>query len=61
MKKLIKKRGNHSSINIGKRIQNIQKSLNNSELLRDFLEFLKKTDIPQKQFLIHFHVESFPG
>ena len=34
--------------NIGKRIQNIRKSLNNSELLRDFLEFLKKTEIPQK-------------
>ena len=38
-----KKRGNHSTLNIGKRIQNIRKSLNNSELLRDFLEFLKKT------------------
>ena len=43
------KRGNHSTLNIGKRIQNIRKSLKNSELLRDFLEFLKKkTEIPQK-------------
>jgi len=36
-----KKRGNHSTLNIGKRIQNIWKSLNNSELLRDFDEILK--------------------
>ena len=31
-----------STLNIGKWIQNIRKSLNNSELLRDFIEFLKK-------------------
>jgi len=50
MRKLIKKkRGNHSTLNIGKRIQNIRKSLNNSEFLRDFLEFIKKkTEMPQK-------------
>ena len=33
MRKLNKKNGNHSTKNIGKRIQNIRKSLNNSELL----------------------------
>ena len=43
-----KKRGNYLTLNIGKRIQNIWKSLNNSELLRDFLEFKKKMEIPQK-------------
>jgi len=37
-----RKSGKHLTINIRKRIQNIRKSLNNSELLRDFLEFLKK-------------------
>ena len=47
MRKLIKKRGNLSTLNIGKRIQNIRKSLKNFDFLRDFLEFLKTTEIPQ--------------
>ena len=36
------KKGIHLTLNIEKEKQNIWKSINNSELLRDFLEFLKK-------------------
>ena len=50
-----KKRGNHSTINIGKRIQNIRKSLNNSELLREFLEIPQKS-IWSVSVLLGFHV-----
>ena len=52
-------------LNIGKRIQNIRKSLNNSELLRDMLEFLKKRKFLKNHFwsvsmLSRFRVEAFP-
>ena len=65
MRKLIKKRGNHSTLNIGKWIRNIRKSLHNSELLRDLLEFLKKRKFLKYNFcsvsvLSCFRVEAFP-
>ena len=42
-----RKSGKHLTINIRKRIQSIRKSLSNSELLWDFLEFLKNGNSPK--------------
>jgi len=47
-RKLIKKKRKPFNSKYWETDTNIWKSLNNSELLRDFLEFLKKTEMPQK-------------
>ena len=52
-----KKRGNTSTLNIRKRLKSIQKSLN---IFQFWGISQKKTEIPQNQFLRHFHVETFP-
>ena len=56
MRKRTKKGGNHSTINIGKRIQNIQQFWT----IKDFLEFLKKRKFLKSYFwsvsvLVGFH------